>query len=115
MRTNTQTRLYIAEIVNIHTQLLALNMRKRLIAEKLGYGTWRSSELPGIAVICGRGSSGWVVQWKAVAQGLAEDLKLSAAELVARTCGHRKQTHASPTVSVRKDKACLSNPKLKVA
>ena len=115
MRTKRQTRLYIAEIVNIHAQLLALNMRKHIIAKKLGYGTWRSHELPGVAIICGRGSGGWVTQWKPVAQLLADRLGLTAPQLVSVTHGHRRMTHATPTVSVRKDKAKLSNPKLKVA
>ena len=114
MRTKRQTRLYIQEIVNIHAQLLALNMRKRIIAEKLGYGTWRSHELPGVAVICARGSGGWRVMWKAVAEGLAKQLGLTASELTSRTHGHRTMHHATPTVSVRKDKAKLSNPKLRV-
>ena len=114
MRTDRQTRLYIQEIVNIHTQLLALNLRKRLIAKRLGYGTWRSHELPGLAVICGRGTGGWRTQWKAVAEGLAKQLGLTASELTSRTHGHRTMHHATPTVSVRQDSAKLSNPKLRV-
>jgi len=115
MRTKRQTRLYIAEIVNIHAQLQALNMRKHAIGAKLGYGTWRSHELPGVTVICGPGSGGWVTQWKAVAKILADKLGLSDTELTQHTFGHRRKNHASPTVAVRKDKANLNNPTLRVA
>ncbi len=114
MRTNRQTRLYIAEIVSIHQQLTSLNMRKRAVARKLGYGTWRSRDLPGIAVVCSRGSGGWVVQWKSVAQVLADRLKLSAQELLRETYVFRSNRHATPNVSVRTNTAKLTNPKLKV-
>ena len=114
MRTKAQTRKYIAEIVSIHQQLTSLNMRKRAVAKKLGYGTWRSHELPGIVVVCGRGSDGWVVQWKSVAQVLADRLKLSAQELLRETYGFRSNRHQTPTVSVRTNTAKLTNPKLKV-
>lgn len=115
MRTKRQTRLYIQEIVSIHAQLLVLNLRKRLVAEKLGYGTWRSHDLPGIAVICGPGSGGWRVAWKDVAACLAKKLGLTDQELTRETYSRRRMTHATPTVCVRKDKANLSNPKLKAA
>lgn len=114
MRTNKQVRSYIAEIVSIHTQIFTLNLRKRMIAKKLGYGTWRSSELPGVTVVCGHGTNGWTTQWKFVAKALADRLGLSAAALVKETWGHRKRTHATPTVSVKTNKAKLTNPALKV-
>lgn len=114
MRTNVQTRKYIAEIVSVHQQIAALNLRKRAIATKLGFGTWRSRELPGITVVCGQGSEGWVVQWKSVCKVLADRLKLSAQELRRETYGFRTNRHATPTVSVRTEKARLTNPRLKV-
>ncbi len=114
-RTNRQTRAYIAEIVSIKQQVDALNARKRVIAAKLGYGSWRSRMLPGMLVLIKRGSGGWRVQWKEVAADFAKRLGLSDKEVTLATYGHRTMTHAHPTVCVQKDKAKLSNPDLRVA
>jgi len=114
-RTKAQTRAYINEIVDIVEDIRVMNLRKREVAKKLGYGTWRTAELPGIAVVCSRGSGGWVVQWKAVAQKFADRLGLKDTEVTRATYGHRKMTHRSPNVAVRKDKANRNNPKLKTA
>lgn len=114
MRTKVQTRKYIAEIVGIVDEINELNLRKRAVAKKLGFGTWRSHELPGVMVVCGQGTAGWCVQWRPVAEELAEQLKLSHSQLMGLTHGNRKRTFATPTVSVRKDKTHRANPKLKV-
>jgi len=113
-RTNTQIRAYIAEIVSIKTQVDDLTARKRIIAEKLGSGTWRSRLLPGIKIIIGTGSGGWRVQWKVVAANLAERLGLSDRELREATYGHRKMTYAYPTCAVAKDLAKRHKPGLKI-
>lgn len=115
MRTKKQTRAYIAQIVGIAQEIQSLNFRKRELAKKLGFGTWRSHELPGITVVCGRGSSGWVVQWKSVAKLLADRLELSHSELMGCTFAFRSSHNANPTVSIVTDKANRSNPRLKVA
>ncbi len=114
-RTKAQTRAYISEIVSIVEDIRVMNLRKRAVAKKLGYGTWRCRELPGIAVVCSRGSGGWVVQWKEVAKKFADRLGLNDAAVTAATHGHRKMHHRSPNVAVRKDKANRDNPKLKTA
>lgn len=116
MRTNKQIRVYIAELVSIKTEIDDLNARKRIVGMKLGYGTWRSSEFPFLKVAIARGSSGWRVQWKAVAKDLAERLGLTDRELTQATYGNRSHHHQSPpTVSVQKDAVKRANPKLKVA
>jgi len=114
-RTKAQTRAYISEIVSIVEDIRVMNLRKRAVAKKLGYGTWRSAGLPGIAIVVTRGSDGWCVQWKEVAKRFAEILGYSDAKLMAASQGHRKRTHRAPCVAVRKDKANRDNPKLKTA
>ncbi len=114
-RTKAQTRAYITEIVDIVEEIRVMNLRKRAVAKKLGYGTWRTTTLPGITVVCSRGTGGWVVQWKEVAKKFADVLGYSDAYVTAATHGHRKMHHRSPNVAVRKDKANRDNPRLKTA
>jgi len=114
-RTKAQTRAYITEIVDIVEDIRVMNLRKRAIAKKLGFGTWRSTELPGIAIAVTRGSDGWCTQWKEVAKKFADRLGLSDSQVTEATYGHRKRTHRAPCVAVRKDKANRDNPKLKTA
>ncbi len=114
-RTKAQTRAYISEIVDIVEDIRVMNLRKRAIAKKLGFGTWRSTGLPGITVVCSRGCDGWTTQWKEVAKRFADLLGYSEAKFQASAVGHRKRTHRYPCVAVRKDKANRDNPKLKTA
>jgi hypothetical protein len=114
-RTKAQTRAYIAEIVSIKTQIDELNVRKRVLAEKLGLGTWRSRSIPGVKVLIGMTSGGWQVRWKSVAKALAKRLGMTDDELTRATYGHRTKTYGHPTCSVNKDKANRLNPNLKAA
>jgi len=114
-RTNRQTRNYIDRIIEIKDSIDVLNAEKRAIANKLGMGTWRSRNFIGRLVKFTMGSGGWRVSWKDVAAGLARQLKMSDSDLLRATYGHRKQTYASPCVSVTKDTAKrpnLDNPNI---
>ena len=114
-RTNMQTRAYIAEIVSIKLKIDELNARKRIVADKLGYGTWRSRHLPGVKVLIKLASGGWRVSWKDVAKVLAKRLELTDSELTMATYGHRTMTYEHPSCSVCVDKANRHNPQTKVA
>ena len=113
--TNTQRRAWIDRIIEIKNITDELNAEKRLIAKKLGYGTFRSRNNVGRLVRFALGSGGWRVSWKEVAKALAARLKMTEQELTQATYSHRSQTHASPSVSVLKDTAKrpnLDNPNI---
>ena len=114
-RTKTQERVWIEEIIAIKVEIDRLTMRKRSIAEKLGHGTWRSFDFPGIKVLIAQGSNGWRTSWKAVATVLAKRLGLSESELKLACRGHQSRTYGKPTCSVAKDKSNRLNPQLKTA
>lgn len=114
-RTRKQERAYIAEIVSIKTQIDQLNVRKRVLADKLGLGTWRCHSIPGVKVLIGHSSGGWKISWKGVAKALAKRLGLTDQEFSHATRGHRTKTYGHPTCSVAKDKSNRLNPALKAA
>lgn len=114
-RTKTVERAYIEEIISIKTQIDALNKRKRVLADKLGRGTWRSWNFPGIKVLVGMSSGGWRTSWKEVALAMKAYYKVSESKFTSFQSGHRTRTYGHPTCSVSKDKANRLNPKLKAA
>jgi len=107
--TNTQKRAWIDRIIEIKDLTDELAAEKRVLATKLGMGTYRSRTYIGRLVRFAMGAGGWRVQWKEVAKSLAKQLKMSDADLTKATWGHRKMTHATPTVSVGKDTARVPN------
>jgi len=113
-RTKAQTRKYIDRIMAIKVEVDVLATEKRAIAKKLGLGTWRSINFPGLAVIAATGSGGWRVSWKEVALAFAKKLGMNDSQIREATHGHRTMTYAYPTVYVKKDTANWSNPKLAV-
>ena len=114
-RTKTQERKWIEEIIACKVEIDRLTMRKRALADKLGRGTWRVANFPGIKVLVGMSSGGWRTSWKDVAAALAKRLGLSKSEFLMAQRGHRTITYGSPTCSVAKDKSNRLNPQLKTA
>jgi len=114
-RTNAQTRAYVEELIHLKTEIDNMNVRRKIVAEKLGRGTWRSKRFPGIKVLIGFTSAGWRVGWQAVAKALARRLGMSDRELEMACYGHRTRTYGSPSCSVSRDKSNRLNPNLKAA
>lgn len=107
-RTNKQTRAYIRRLVEIKGEMAALNKERAEIGQKLGDGTHRSWDLPGLLVRVSPGSCGFTTSWKAVCQSLCDRYGLSMTRV---SRGHAKRTHRSPTVAVCKDPAKQCNLK----
>ncbi len=107
--TNTQMRRWIDRIIEIKDLTDELAAEKRVIAKKLGMGTYRSRTYIGRLVRFAMGAGGWRVQWKDVAKRLAKRLEMNDADLDRMTYGHRKMTYATPCVSVLKDKSKVPN------
>lgn len=114
-RTKTVERSYIEEIISIKTQIDALNIRRRHLADKLGRGTWRSWNFPGVKVLVGMSSGGWRTEWKAIAEAMKAYYKVSDNKFAEFKRGREHRTYGSPTCSVTKDKANRLNPNLRAA
>jgi hypothetical protein len=114
-RTKTIERSYIEELIRIKTEIDALNVRRRVLAKKLGRGTWRSWNFPGVKVLIGFSSGGWKTSWKDICEEMARYYKTSDAKMKEFKRGHQTRTYGHPTCSVSKDKANRLNPKLKAA
>ena len=111
-RTNAQARAYISEIVEIVEQIRVMNLRKHALADKLGFGTFRTRKLPHVVIRVNRGGQGWSVSWKQVAKDFADLLGYSERKFLSCGSRHRKRTHRNPSVAVCHDKASWNNPKL---
>lgn len=111
-RTKAQSVAYLLEIAEIVEQIRVMNLRKHELGAKLGYGSFRTHELPGIVVRVERGGDGWSISWKKVAWTLAKKLGLSESQFKAQGKHEQKRTHRNPTVAVCKDTANWNNPKL---
>lgn len=95
-RTHKTIRHYIGRIIEIRRQVTpALKREVSELAAKLGRGSHRSSEHPGIKVVCSLGGStgGQVTDWKAVSYELATRFKIPIAALDRIKTRHTHHKH----------------------
>lgn len=107
--TKKQRRDWIAELVALKAEQQRITARRAEIAGLLGEGTHRSRNFPGLMVVVARGSGGFIVQWKRVAEDLAERLDMSARALQQATHGFRKRVNPRLTCSIQRDPAKQAN------
>lgn len=92
-------RQTVNQIIRLKQRIDELQLRKHNLAAKLGYGTFRSPDHPSLAVVIQRGSDGWKVDWKGIAEKLAEQFKANLDWYVVR---HRMRHFRSPATTVKK-------------
>ena len=107
--TKKQRREWIAELVSLKAEQQRITARRAEIAGLLGKGSHRSRDFPGLMVVIARGSGGFTVQWKGVAEALAKKLGLNARALQQATYGFRKRVNPRLTCSVQRDPAKQAN------
>lgn len=112
-RTHKVQRGYIDRIIEVRRQILpALETEVHAIAGKLGIGTFRSQDYPGLMVaVAEPRSNGGSTDWKGVAMELARKHNIPVSEVMStaryytRPTSVRSRAYAGLRTTVKMDKA----------